>query len=111
VSRASAALGLILRFLAQVVRSGIAIARLILAGGPAPWPGLVRYPYPPMSERGAALLGALITLTPGTTTIDIDPGRREMLLHLLDAAGAEQALASIRRDFEGRVAALFPPEA
>jgi multisubunit Na+/H+ antiporter MnhE subunit len=39
-----------------------------------------------MSEAGASILGGMITLTPGTTTIDVDMERREMLLHVLDAS-------------------------
>lgn len=111
MSRLAAALTLVLRFLVQVVVSGIATARLILTGNAGLRPALIRYGYAPMNERGASLLAVLVTLTPGTTVIDIDPARREMLLHVLDSAGADAALADIRRDFERHVAALFPPEA
>lgn len=111
VTRLAATLVLALRFIGQVVVSGVATARLVLAGTTGVNPGLVRFACAPMSERGLALLGALVTLTPGTTVIDIDPRRRELLLHVLDRAGAEAAFASVRRDFERYVAAIFPPEA
>jgi multisubunit Na+/H+ antiporter MnhE subunit len=102
---------LLLRFLWQVLVSGLGTARLILVGTARLRPGLVRFPYAPMSEAGAAVLGALVTLTPGTTTVDVDPGRREMLLHLLDTADVDGTLAGIRHDLERYVAVLFPPEA
>jgi multisubunit Na+/H+ antiporter MnhE subunit len=60
-----------------------------------------------MGERGAALLGSMISLTPGTTVIDIDVAAREMVLHMLDMSDAASALAAIRRDFEPAVVAWF----
>jgi multicomponent K+:H+ antiporter subunit E/multicomponent Na+:H+ antiporter subunit E len=101
---------LLLRFLWQVGVSGLATARVVLRPGPLPRAGLIRMEFAPMSEAGAALLGCLVTLTPGTTVIDIDPGRREMLLHVLDLTQAEAAVASIRHEFEQYVARLLPPE-
>lgn len=104
------ALVLLLRFLWQVLVSGLATARVVLRPGPLPRAGLIRMEYAPMSETGAALLGCLVTLTPGTTVIDIDPARREMLLHVLDVDQAGAAVASIRDDFEQYVARLLPPQ-
>jgi len=100
---------LLLRFLWQVLVSGVATARTVLRPGPLPRAGLIRMEYAPMSEAGAALLGCLVTLTPGTTVIDIDPARREMLLHVLDADQAQAAVAAIRGEFEQYVARLLPP--
>ncbi len=105
--RPAALVRLSLRFMAHCILSGIATARIILRRRPAR-AGLVRLRTAPMSETGAAVLAALVTLTPGSTVIDIDPERREMLLHLLDLDGADGTVAGIRRDFEPDVALLFP---
>jgi len=53
-----------------------------------------------MSETDAAILGAMITLTPGSTVVDIDVQKHKLLLHLLDAGSADAAIASIRHDFD-----------
>ncbi|MCU0976127.1 MAG: Na+/H+ antiporter subunit E [Steroidobacteraceae bacterium] len=114
MSRPVAALLLLGRFLLAVVVSGAQTALVILrasAGGDhAPKSAFVRLRYAPMDERGASLLGGMITLTPGTTTIDIDPERREMLLHVLDASDLDGLLAAIRRDFERYLVVLFGRE-
>jgi len=60
-----------------------------------------------MSEQGAALLGCMVTLTPGTTTIDIDMASRELLLHVLDATDTDAVVDGIRRSFEPGLIALF----
>jgi multisubunit Na+/H+ antiporter MnhE subunit len=100
VSRAIALVSLIARFLRDAAVSGWTTAALIL-GRPADLQGgLVRMTYGELDETGAALLGALVTLTPGTTTVDIDSERREILLHVLDLRQADETVAVIRRDFE-----------
>ena len=48
-----------------------------------------------------------MSLTPGTTTLDIDLLRRELLLHVLDDSASEALLKLIRRHFEPGLVALF----
>lgn len=105
------AIGLLLRFLWAVVISGIDTIKVILrasfAPASTPAAGFVRFRYAPMSDQGAALLASMITLTPGTTAIDIDPETRIMTLHLLDLDGADDAIADVRRTFEPPLVILF----
>lgn len=100
---------LLLRFIVECGHAGLTTACIMLRRAPAP-AGFVRLRFAPMSERGAAVLGALVTLTPGSTLVDIDMVRREMLLHLLDLGNAEASLAVINRKFERDIALLFPEE-
>ena len=51
------------------------------------------------SATGASLVGALVNLTPGTSTVSIDLQSREMLLHLLDLERRDETVAAIQRDF------------
>lgn len=110
-SRPVAAIVLLARFLRAVLVSGLQTVAVILRagkpGGQAPPVALLRVRFAPMSEQGAALLGCMVSLTPGTTTIDIDMERRELLLHVLDASDTDALVAGIRRDFEPGLVALF----
>jgi multisubunit Na+/H+ antiporter MnhE subunit len=108
--RAVIAVALAATFLWQVVNAGVATAWLILRPGKRPQPALVRMRFAGLNETGAALLGCMITLTPGTTAIDIDMERGEMLLHLLDGSDPDAALASVHADFERPLRALCPAE-
>lgn len=113
MSRLGTALLLLLIFAKAVVISGLQTVLVILRRtftGQRPAAGLVRMRFAPMDERGATLLGCLISLTPGTTTVDIDMDRRELLLHLLDTSQAAEAIAGIRRDFEPSILRLFGTE-
>jgi len=111
MNRLTAAVVLPWRFGRAVVGSGVktiaAIVRQGLAlGTPAP-PAFVRIGFAPMSAPGAALLGCMISLTPGTTVIDIDMARRQMVLHMLDPSQAAVAVQAIRQQFEPALRAWF----
>jgi len=104
---------LLLRFTKALIVSGLQTVLIILQSGRAAGPpaaALVRVRFAPMSEWGAALLGSMVSLTPGTTTIDIDMENRELLLHVLDATDIDGMVAGIRQDFEPGLRALFGQE-
>jgi multisubunit Na+/H+ antiporter MnhE subunit len=102
---------LFLNFGKDVIVSGGITAAIILRGGKAVRPGFVRMSYGDLGNTAANLLGALVSLTPGTTAVDIDPERREFLLHLLDVERAEATLATIKRDFLLPIRTLFGGDA
>lgn len=111
MTRFLAAVGLLLRFLRAMLVSGLLTVAVILRtgrpGGAPPPSALLRVRFAPMSAQGAALLGAMVSLTPGTTTIDIDMERRELLLHVLDASDTDAVVEGIRREFEPALRILF----
>lgn len=107
MSRAVALVLLVARFLREVMVSGWVTARIILRDPGHLQPGFVRLDYGDLDEAGAALLAALVTLTPGTTAADLDVERRQILLHLLDVRRTEAVVAAIRRDFERPLLALL----
>ncbi|RPE66940.1 multicomponent K+:H+ antiporter subunit E [Tibeticola sediminis] len=111
MSRLHAALVLPPRFLRAMLVSGTQTLLIILTYGlrrrALPPSGLRRLAYAPMRPQGVALLAAMVSLTPGTTVIDIDAERHEFLVHMLDTRDAEAAAAEIRRIFQQPLCALF----
>lgn len=108
MTRLLAAIELTLRFTWQVVVSGVTTARIILVPRLGANPVVARFRYAHLDERGAAILACLITLTPGTTALDVDLARQELLLHVLNGSGLPEAAASIRHEFERPLQRLFP---
>lgn len=102
---------LLLRFLLAVVVSGFQTVAVILRSSLGAQRGasgtFVRVRFAPMNEQGAAILGCMITLTPGTTTLNIDMERHELLLHVLDETSTDGLVEGIRRDFEPSLIVLF----
>lgn len=94
-------------FALQCLLSGLTTARTILHGRQPP-AGFARIAFAPMNEAGAAVLGAMVSLTPGTTVIDIDMQHRICLLHLLDTRQEQASINFIRTRLEPDIARLFP---
>lgn len=114
MKKAITACVLLLKFLWALVNSGVQTLGIIIKAGlklgPAPVPGFVRMKFKPMDEKGATIMGCMITLTPGTTTVDIDMDNYEMLLHLLDTSDIDGAIAGIQKDFEESLLVLYGRE-
>ena len=106
--RLTAALLLLLQFVSQVIVGGATTAWLIVRPGPRPSPALVRMSFGRLSPTGAILLALLISLSPGTTTIDVDLENRTLLLHLLDGTDPGASISRIRNTFERHLMALCP---
>jgi multisubunit Na+/H+ antiporter MnhE subunit len=99
---------LLAHFFVQLVLSGLVTAWLIVRRGNIQTSGLARIPFEGLNETGAAVLGCLLTLTPGTTALDIDMQGHTLLIHFLDATHREKTASEIRRRFEIPLRRLFP---
>jgi multisubunit Na+/H+ antiporter MnhE subunit len=115
MNRLVASIVLTLRFVHALIASGLQTTWVILRGARRherlPPSGLVRIPIAPMSARGTALLACLVSLTPGTSVIEVDAQAHSLVLHLLDIDSAQATLDGIRRDFEPGLLAWFGPTA
>jgi multisubunit Na+/H+ antiporter MnhE subunit len=90
----------------NAARSGWQAGKIILLRPRSVQSGLVRCDYGELGEGPASLLAAVITLTPGTTAVEVDADKRELLLHLLDLEQAEATLEEIRRELIGPLTRL-----
>lgn len=95
-------------FLWQVVTAGITTAWWIVRPGHRLNPAVVQLPYSGISDTGAVVYACLLSLTPGTTTLDLDLGAHMLRLHILDGEHAAQTVAAVRRRFERRLRQVFP---
>lgn len=106
-----AALHLLVQFLVALASSAKATVDIIVRGSSGvdklPPAHIIEMPFTPMSAMGASIMGCMITLTPGTTTIDIDMEQHQFLLHVLDATDTEAVIQDIRNSFEPDLLVLF----
>jgi multisubunit Na+/H+ antiporter MnhE subunit len=66
-------------------------------------PGFLTYPVERLSKLEILVLSHCITLTPGTTTVEISPDFTRLVLHALDARDAEATLRGIRDELEAPI--------
>ena len=94
-----ALLRLAVNFLKSAMLSGLDTTRLILRNPRLAHSGLARMPYGDLGDTSASILAALVTLTPGTTVLEIDLRQKEFLIHLLDLDQQEATITTIQNDF------------
>lgn len=91
----------VLYFLRALVLANLQLARTILLAKPEDLaPGFLTYPVDGLSKLEIFVLSHCITLTPGTTTVDISPDFTSLTLHALDARDPEATANGIRDELE-----------
>ncbi len=98
-------LGLIftLFFLKEMVVSSLRVAFKVLSPNMNLHPAVVAIPLDVKSDATITLLGNLITLTPGTLTLDVSTDRTTMYVHTMDVGDVESFRKSIKDGFERRI--------
>ena len=71
-------------FVAKIVASGVNLAFLALKPTMDFWPGIVRVHGGLPTVSQTAVFAGLITLTPGTLTLDYDPDDDDLYVHWID---------------------------
>lgn len=92
----------------SIVKSNIDVARIVIRPRLNIRPGIIAIPLDVKSEAGITLLANLITLTPGTVTLDVSSDRRTIYVHCIDIQDADAIRDDIKQSFERRVMELFP---
>jgi multicomponent K+:H+ antiporter subunit E len=93
---------------ADVVRSNIAVARIILyAGTPRQTSGFVEIPLELRHPGGLATLACIITATPGTSWARYDSVRGILTMHILDLIDGETWVRTIKDRYEKRLLEIF----
>lgn len=100
--------------LADIVKSNIAVARLILGDEARITPGFVWVPLSLRDPHAIVALAGIVTMTPGTLSADLSDDRRHLLVHAFDVddAAAQAALvADIQQRYEAPLKLIFeePP--
>lgn len=63
-------------------------------------PDLLAYDLSELRPNEALLLAHLVTLTPGTAAVEVDPQLRSLTLHVFDAADPDSVRAAIDRNLK-----------
>lgn len=97
--------GLTVLFVLELIQSAIRVAILVLRPGLRAHlaPAVVAFPLSAKSDAEITLLANLITLTPGTLSIDVSADRRTLLVHALECRDEGALVRSIADGFEKRV--------
>lgn len=94
-------------FARELLVSNLQLARVVLVRPvSALEPAVFLYSTAGLSKFEILLLSHCITLTPGTSTIDIENDFRELRLHALDGSDPDSVRAGIKANLEARILAF-----
>lgn len=93
--------------IADIVRSNIAVASLILIPGKRAVANFVVVPLDLRGRHGLALLALIITATPGTMWVEFDRGRGRLLVHVLDLVDEAAWVKLIKERYETLIMEIF----
>ena len=105
--RARLGFSLFLLFLLELMKSAWRVAVMVLSPKMNLKPGILAYPLRVKSDAEITLLANMITLTPGTLSIDVSEDRSTLYIHAFDCSDPEAAKADIRDGFEARILEVF----
>lgn len=99
---------LAVRVLADIVRSNIAVARIILTPGEVRHvSGFVRIPLDMRNPYGLATLACIITATPGTLWVSFDAAEGILVIHVLDLIDEAAWVETIKGRYESLLLEIF----
>lgn len=76
-------------YIHNLVSANLLVARSVLLGRPSIRPAVVRYAMSVRSDLQVTLLANLISLTPGTLTLDVDEEAHALWVHALHVTSAD----------------------
>jgi multicomponent Na+:H+ antiporter subunit E len=97
----------LLFFMGELVVATARVAYLIIKPGIDIRPGIVAVPLDIQTDAEITLLANLITLTPGTLTLDVSHDRQMIYVHAMHVEDVDAFRREIKQGFEKRVGELF----
>jgi multicomponent Na+:H+ antiporter subunit E len=98
---------LALLFIRELVMSAVKVARMVMSPDMQLKPGIFAYQTELKTDGQIVLLANLITLTPGTLTMDVSDDKRTLYIHAVDCSDIEATRADIRNGFERKIREAF----
>ncbi|MGD9828443.1 MAG: Na+/H+ antiporter subunit E [Hyphomicrobiaceae bacterium] len=101
-------MGVAVGFLIELAKSTITVIAAVLGVSGRLRPAIIAVPLDTRSASGITLLANMVTLTPGTTSLDVSEDQRTLYVHALDTADPDAAVQSIKETLEAQVRKVLP---
>ncbi|MFM9849669.1 MAG: Na+/H+ antiporter subunit E [Hyphomicrobiaceae bacterium] len=100
-------LALFVRVLADILIANWEVALLVIGPIDRLKPAFVTVPLDTLDPFVATVLGSIVSLTPGTVSIEIDMGAKALLVHALNVGDDAQLVATIKTRYEAPLKEIF----
>ncbi|WP_114950737.1 Na+/H+ antiporter subunit E [Sphingosinicella terrae] len=95
--------------LADILRSNLAVGRIVLFRKRETVSGFVRIPLDMTNIHGLTVLACIITATPGTMWVRFDRATGALMIHVLDLVDEESWVRLIKDRYECLLQEIFGP--
>jgi multicomponent Na+:H+ antiporter subunit E len=95
-------------FITELAKSTLATVRAVLGPTERLRPAILAVPLDVRSPAGTVLFADMVTLTPGTTSLDVSADGRTLYVHVLDAPDREAAIVGMKSTLEARAREVLP---
>lgn len=99
-------IGFIFFFLYELLKANIQVAYEVMTPRFSMKPGIVMVPLDAETDLEITLLANLISLTPGTLSLDVSADRKVLYVHSMYVTDRESFVRSIKNGFEKRLLKL-----
>lgn len=100
-------IGFFFFFLYELVKANIAVGLDVITPTFYMKPGIVKYPLDAKSSAEISLLANLISLTPGTLSLDVSDDKKVLYIHAMYVNDREKFIKDIKNGFEKRLLAIM----
>jgi len=90
-------------FLIQLVLANVQVALLLFKPNRLIKPAIVAVPLPEISDFSLYCLSSMITLTPGTLSLEVSADRKKLFVHVIHTDSPSETVREIREGFLARV--------
>lgn len=87
-------------FIKELIVANLRVAYHVITPKSFFKPGVIAVPLEEMSDLEAALLANIITLTPGSFSVDISSDRKVLYVHVMDVDDADRVRQEIKDQYE-----------
>ncbi len=101
-------MGFVAWFLAELTKANFRMMRITVSPLGAMSPGIVAVPLDDdLSDLEITTLASLVSLTPGTLSLDVTPDRHTLYVHAMDASNPDAVRAEVKDGFEARIKGIL----
>lgn len=105
--RVVAFIKLVAGFLVEVVRSGVRVSYLLLHPRLPISPGIIAVPLDVKSNEAITLFASMITMAPGSISVELSDDRAYLYVHALEAGDPHKAASYFKHAFERHIKEVF----
>jgi multicomponent Na+:H+ antiporter subunit E len=96
-------IGLLVFFVWELILANLRVAHDVLTPRHYMRPGVIAVPLEVMSDNEITMLSNLLTLTPGTLSLDVSADRKVLYVHAMYIDDVDEVRRKIKEGFERRI--------